>query len=61
VQFRASSDQPHDGDLHGRVEHLVSGFAARFDTWSELRDIVEFVLVRADGPPPECRTSGGLP
>jgi hypothetical protein len=51
VQFRASSEQPLDGALRGRVEHLVSGFAARFDTWSELREIVEYLLRDADEPP----------
>jgi hypothetical protein len=48
VQFRAASDEPRDVALHGRVEHLVPGFASRFDTWSELQDFVEHVLLRAD-------------
>ena len=33
---------------HGRAEHLVSASAARFETWSELRDFIEHVLLRAD-------------
>jgi hypothetical protein len=42
VQFRASPGQAEDG----RVEHLVSGSAAKFTTWAELRDFVEQVLIR---------------
>jgi hypothetical protein len=47
VQFRAVPR--HAPEPRGRVEHLVSGIAARFDTWDELRGFVEQVLIRADG------------
>ena len=47
VQFRASQDSAIED---GRVEHLVSGMAAKFETWAELRGFVEQVLVRQDEP-----------
>jgi hypothetical protein len=56
VQFRASPDQTTED---GRVEHLVSGRAARFDTWAELRDFVEHVLVQAASTE-SVRRGGGI-
>jgi hypothetical protein len=56
VQFRASQDQTSED---GRVEHLVSGQATRFDTWAELRDFVELVLVQAASIQPDGQ-GGGL-
>ena len=47
VQFGASPDGL-EVFAHGRAEHLVSASAARFETWSELRDFIEHVLLRAD-------------
>jgi hypothetical protein len=48
VQFGAPPEGAPDGVTHGRAEHLVSASAARFETWSELREFVERVLLRAD-------------
>jgi hypothetical protein len=50
VQFRESSVHALDDVPSGRVEHLVTGSAARFSTWSELREIVEYVLLHAGAP-----------
>jgi hypothetical protein len=46
VQFRGSRSAPLIGPTD-RVEHLISGVAAEFATWPELRRFVERVL---DGP-----------
>ena len=54
MQFRAAQDQTTED---GRVEHLVSGQAARFGTWAELRDFVEHVLLR--GAPTQSERQGG--
>ena len=46
VQFRAAIQQvASDPIRHGRVEHLVSGLSTRFDTWPELEQFVEHVLL----------------
>jgi len=43
VQFRVTEDrtQPH---CAGRVEHMVSGQAAQFESWGGLQDFIERVL-----------------
>jgi hypothetical protein len=48
VQFRATPAEAERDLDHGRVEHLVSGQAARFDTWNDLHAFVEHVLVDAE-------------
>jgi hypothetical protein len=59
VQFYASPDDAPAVALPGRAEHLVSASAARFETWSELRDFVEQVLLNVDRPPDGGSTHGG--
>lgn len=52
LQFRAAPErQTRDPIAHGRIEHLVSGMATRFDTWRELELFVEHVLLD-DTPQP---------
>jgi hypothetical protein len=43
VQFRVTEDhtQPH---CAGRVEHLVSGQAVRFESWQGLQNFIEQAL-----------------
>ena len=55
VQFRASAGRTAED---GRVEHLVSGLAAKFATWAELRDFVEHVLVGGQAPSTESHPRG---
>jgi hypothetical protein len=43
VQFRAPAPR-HAFQVAGRIEHVVSGRAGRFDSWEELRGFVEDVL-----------------
>lgn len=51
VQFRA---QPAGHPLRyaGRVEHLVSGQAAHFQSWDELQRFIEQVLTSVSAKPP---------
>jgi hypothetical protein len=44
VQFRPGSGSSGDGPWVGRVEHIVSGDAARFDDWHSLRTFVVRIL-----------------
>jgi hypothetical protein len=43
VQFRAS-EESSAGVVGGRIEHLMSGSAKRFDTWAECGEFVEKTL-----------------
>ena len=61
VQFRPAPRRAPEGGSHGRVEHLVTGLAARFDTWRELRLFVERVLLDEGRPPPSGTDSHGGP
>jgi hypothetical protein len=45
VQFRPRSGGEVGPPQAGRVEHLVSGRAARFDDWTALRRFVEQILL----------------
>ena len=49
IQFRTApiSAQP----AQGRAEHVVTGTAAHFANWSELRSFVESVLASTAGEP----------
>jgi hypothetical protein len=47
VQFRVADPWPRAA---GRVEHVVSGETARFDSWQELRAFVEGVLASGRRP-----------
>lgn len=40
------------GNKSGRVEHLVSGQAAQFDSWAELQQFIEKVLAHLTEAPP---------
>jgi len=51
VQFRATADQMHE-DYSGRIEHVVSGQATRFDSWEQLQKFVEEMLARVHEKPP---------
>ena len=44
VQFAAEARD--ETGVRGRIEHLASGHAARFDSWSRLREFVERCLDR---------------
>jgi hypothetical protein len=44
VEFRSDGTTLQDEQLRGRVEHVVSGRAARFDSAAELLDFVRGVL-----------------
>ena len=55
VQFRAGTAAGRDGPWSGRVEHLVSGRAARFEDCATLR---EFVLAVLAGGGPGRRAGG---
>ena len=54
VQFRATPAEVERDLDHGRVEHLVSGQAARFDTWNDLHAFVEHVLVDREPSDQSC-------
>jgi len=51
VQFRATTE-PTPGDYAGRIEHVVSGQATRFDSWEQLRRFIEEMLARVQEKPP---------
>jgi len=51
VQFRATAEQMY-GDCAGRIEHVVSGQATRFESWEQLRRFIEEVLARGREKPP---------
>jgi len=50
VQFRAETDMAQ-GRCTGRVEHVVSGQAARFASLEELLAFIEQVLATVRAPP----------
>jgi hypothetical protein len=51
VQFRITTEQASQ-NCAGRVEHLVSGQAARFDSWEHLQQFIEEILTRVNDKPP---------
>ena len=51
VQFRVTAEEPSD-DCAGRVEHLVSGQAARFDSWDHLQEFISTMLIQVGEKPP---------
>ena len=51
VQFRIRVEQS-SGDCTGRVEHLVSGQATRFDSWEDLQQFIQEMLTQVDQKPP---------
>jgi hypothetical protein len=68
VQFRAGSGADRDGSWAGRVEHVVSGRAARFEDCASLRAFITHTLAEGDRAPqaPEqpgsgvCAPAGGI-
>ena len=50
VQLRAGTALTPEA-LHGRVEHIVSGQAARFTSLEELRAFMEQVLAQGEKQP----------
>lgn len=51
VQFRATVEQTQN-TCAGRVEHLVSGQAVRFDSWDHLQQFIHEVLTKVREKPP---------
>lgn len=51
VQVARSETGESDVPL-GRVEHLVSGKAAKFASWTELQAFIEQVLTQVEERPP---------
>lgn len=43
VQFRVVAEQTSD-NCAGRIEHLVSGQAVRFESWERLRRFIQEIL-----------------
>ena len=52
VQFRAETDAAH-GRVVGRIEHVASGQAAPFQTWTEMQTFMAHILIQAQAQPPE--------
>lgn len=50
VQFRAATELV-PGRCAGRVEHLVSGQATRFESWEQCRLFIEQTLANVGGGP----------
>jgi hypothetical protein len=44
VQLREANDREAGSPAQGRIEHLVSGSARRFDSWSDMEAFVEQLL-----------------
>lgn len=55
LQLRAGSDADREGSWSGRVEHVVTGRATRFEDCAGLREFVQRALCDADDPggPPQ--------
>jgi len=51
VQFRVTNESTTD-DCAGRIEHLVSGQAARFKSWEHLQQFIEEMLTQVGEKPP---------
>ena len=51
VQFRVATEQTPE-DCAGRIEHVVSGQATRFDSWEQLQRFIEEMLARVHEKPP---------
>ena len=51
VQFRANQKDTHVPST-GRVEHVVSGQATRFESWEHLQRFLEQVLAEIEAEPP---------
>ncbi len=51
VQFRTAAERTSD-HYAGRIEHLVSGQATRFDSWEHLQQFVKEMLTQVEEKPP---------
>lgn len=51
VQFRSRTEMTPPR-CAGRIEHLVSGQATHFQSWEELRQFVEHILMGVAEKPP---------
>jgi hypothetical protein len=50
---QVAAPEPGEPDVPlGRVEHLVSGKAAHFASWTELQTFIEQVLAKIEERPP---------
>jgi len=56
VQFHAEAASNRENSWQGRVEHVVSGHAARFEDWSALRRFVERTLQEHPSSPGATET-----
>ena len=48
VQFRAATEVA-PGQCAGRIEHLASGQATRFESWEQCRRFIEETLANVEG------------
>lgn len=53
VQFRVATESA-SGQCAGRVEHLVSGQATRFESWEQCQHFIEQTLAHVGGAPRYC-------
>lgn len=51
VQFRAATELASE-QRAGRVEHLMSGQATRFESWEQCRHFIEETLANIEGESP---------
>ena len=51
VQFRATTE-PTASDCAGRIEHLVTGQAVRFESWEHLQHFIQEMLTQVGEKPP---------
>jgi hypothetical protein len=58
VHFRTDTDMTR-GHITGRVEHVVSGQSAHFDSLEELLEFMARVLASVRAPPRRGPSSGG--
>jgi hypothetical protein len=51
VQFRRAEPETQS-ECKGRVEHVVSGQAVRFDSWEHLQQFMQEVMTKIEEKPP---------
>jgi hypothetical protein len=51
VQFRSQTETASK-ECAGRIEHLVSGQATRFDSWERLQQFIQETLTKVSEKPP---------
>ncbi|CCH77906.1 hypothetical protein BN12_2370006 [Nostocoides japonicum T1-X7] len=58
LQFRTSSGIDATGPWAGRVEHVVTGEATRFEDWAGLREFIARILRERTRSPDGAREGG---